>query len=1012
MKSAHLPRLRSSLLVTLFVAGAVAARSAEPGPEISAKDLPRLPAIAADKALGTFQIRPGLKLELVAAEPLVRDPIEVCFDENGRMFVVEMIDYSEMRNEKPHWGRISVLEDTDGDGRYDKSTVFVDDLPWPTGIFWANGGLYVTATPDIFFCKDTNGDGKADTREPVFTGFGVDFAPYAVDKLNMQAMLNSLRWGLDNRIHGLTAPNGGDITSPLTPKAKPVSVRRRDFTIEPRTQALGTEAGGGQYGLAFDDRGRRFTCNNSDHIRVFMYDTRYEARNPFYTTMPPALQSIAADGPAAEVYRTSPDEPWRLIRTQWRVSGATPGMVEGGGRASGYFTSATGLMIYRGNALPPEYVGDAFIADCGSNLIHHKKVREDGISLIGERPENEQRTEFLTSNDTWFRPVQMANAPDGALYIIDMYREIIEHPWSLPQNLKKHLDLNSGNDRGRIYRVVTPGFKPPALPKLGKAAVAELVQTLGHANGWHRDTAARLLYERQDRACVPLLEKFLRESPAPLGRMHALWALEGQNALKPDHVLRGLDDADERVRENAVLLSERFLGAKSPAAATVTPRLFALAADPSIRVRYQLAFTLGELKSATAVPALAAIVGRDAGDQWVRAAVLSSLAEGSGEMFRRTVAQLTELNRGGGEAAEKAQVAMQTFVRELVQVIGARNDAKEVAGVLDYAAQSKDPGLAFALVHGVGEGLQRAKAALPGERIQPIVARARQMAVDVKQPVPARVQAVELLALTTFAESGELLLSLLALTEPQPAQLAALQTVSHFTDPKIGPELAKRWNSLTPRLRNDALALLVARRERLPALLDAIEGGVIRRADLATPQMDFLMNHRDAAIKARAIKLLQVKNATTRQEVLAAFQPALTLGGDATKGKKTFTERCAFCHRLGGEGFVLGPDLVSVRNTGKEKLLIGILDPNREVLPQYLMYEVETKSGESQIGILSNETSTSVTIRQPFGNQVNIPRANIASMRSRGQSIMPELEGGLTPQDMADLLEFITTATQ
>jgi len=1005
------PRLRPLHFASLLALGVLASRGAEPGPEISAKDLPRLPAVAVDKAMGTFQLRPGLALEMVAAEPLVRDPIEICFDENGRMFVVEMIDYSEMRDQKPHWGRISVLEDTDGDGRFDKSTVFVDDLPWPTGIFWANGGLYVAATPDLFFCKDTNGDGKADTRELVFTGFGLDFAPYQVDKLNMQAMLNSLRWGLDNRIHGLTAPNAGDITSTLTPKAKPVNLRRRDFTIEPRTQALGTEAGGGQYGLAFDDRGRRFTCNNSDHLRVFMYDTRYEARNPFYTTMPPALQSIAADGPAAEVYRTSPDEPWRLIRTQWRVSGATPGIVEGGGRASGYFTSATGLMIYRGNALPAEYVGDAFIADCGSNLIHHKQVRADGISLIGERPAKEQRTEFLTSNDTWFRPVQMANAPDGALYIIDMYREIIEHPWSLPQNLKKHLDLNSGNDRGRIYRVVTPAFKQPALPKLGKAPVAELVETLGHANGWHRDTAARLLYERQDKACIPLLETFLRESTAPLGRMHALWALEGQNALKPDHVLRGLDDTDERVRENAVLLAERFLGANAPAAATVTPRLLALAADPSIHVRYQLAFTLGELKSAAAVPALAAIVGRDAGDRWVRAAVLSSLAEGSGEMFRRTVAQLTELNRDAGEAAEKAQVAMQAFVRELVQVIGARNETKEVAGVLDYASQSTDPGLAFALVHGLGEGLQRAKAAMPADRIQPIVARARQMAVDAQQPVPARVQAVELLTLTTFAESGELLWSLLALNEPQPVQLAALQTVSHFIDPKIGPELAKRWSVLTPRLRNDALALLVARRERLPALLDAIEGNVIRRADLATPQIDFLMNHRDAAIKARAIKLLQVKNATTRQEVLATFQPALTLTGDATKGKKTFTERCSFCHRLGGEGFVLGPDLVSVRNSGKEKLLIGILDPNREVLPQYLMYEVETKSGESQIGILSNETATSVTIRQPFGNQVIIPRANLAGMRSRGQSIMPELEGGLTPQDMADLLEFITTAT-
>jgi putative heme-binding domain-containing protein len=416
------------------------------------------------------------------------------------------------------------------------------------------------------------------------------------------------------------------------------------------------------------------------------------------------------------------------------------------------------------------------------------------------------------------------------------------------------------------------------------------------------------------------------------------------------------------------------------------------------------------MRSPQAVPALAAIIQRDAGDPWVRAAVLSSLAEGAGEMFRRVVALLADVDRLTGAGREQAQVALQTFARELVQLIGARNDATEVAAVLDYAAQARDPGLAFALVHGVGEGLQRAKARLPAERVQPLVARARKLAVDRTQPVPARVQAIELLALTSFAESGDLLLALLALTEPQPVQLAALQTLGHFNDPRIGPELTKRWSSLTLRLRNDALAILVARRERIPALLDAVEAQVIRRADFASPQIDFLMNSRDAAIKVRAIQLLAVKNASTRQEVLAAFQPALSLPGDPAKGRKTFTERCAYCHRIGGEGHVLGPDLESVRNTGKEKLLIGILDPNREVLPQYLLYEVETREGSSEIGILSNESASSVTIRQPFSKEVVVPRANIANLRSIGQSVMPELEGGLTPQDMADLLEFIATA--
>jgi putative heme-binding domain-containing protein len=771
------------------------------------------------------------------------------------------------------------------------------------------------------------------------------------------------------------------------------------------------EAGGGQYGLAFDDTGRRFTCNNSDHIRVFMYDARYGARNAFFT-MPPALQSIAVDGPAAEVYRTSPDEPWRLIRTRWRVSGAVPGMIEGGGRASGYFTSATGIMIYRGDAWPSDYLDDAFVADCGSNLIHRKKVRRDGIALRAERPADEQRVEFLTSRDTWFRPVQMANAPDGTLYIVDMYREIIEHPWSLPPSLKKHLDLNSGNDRGRIYRVVPDGYKPRKAPQLAKASTAELVELLAHPNGWHRDTAARLLYERQDRAAVPALEKLFSQSPSALGRMHALHALDGMSELRAGHLLRAFDDADPLVREHAIKLAEKFVSESSGQAAALRSRLLVLASDGAPTVRYQLAFTLGELHEPGRIKALAHIVHRDAGDSWIRAAVLSSLAEGSGEMFRETISFLANAPKADS-AAEKAQVDLQTFLRDLVQAIGARNDSNEVSGVLEYVAKATDPALAFALVHCLGEGLQRARASLPTDRIQPVIDRATKLAADKSQPAPARVEAVELLALTGFQQSGTLLFSLLDLNQPQTVQLAAMHTLGRFADPKIGPEVAGHWSSLTPRLRREALTVLLARPERIPALLDAVEAGTIRRADLASPQIDFLTNHRDRDLRARAIKLLTAAKTSTRQEVVAAFQPALTLTGDAARGKKIFVERCASCHRLGGEGYVLGPDLVSVRNAGKEKLLISILDPSREMLPQYLAYEIETKDDESFLGILVNETATSVTLRQSYAKDTVVPRANIARMQSRGQSMMPEgLESNLKPQDMADLLEFVTTAPQ
>ncbi len=971
-------------------------------PEADPAELPRFPPREVAGALESFTLRPGFRIEVVAAEPLVRDPIELCFDENGRMFVVEMIDYSERRDVRPHLGRIRLLEDTDGDGRMDRSQVFADDLPWPTAVFWAQGGVYAAATPDIFFLRDTDGDGRADRREVVFTGFAIDYAPYRTNQLNMQAMLNSFRWGLDNRIHGCTAPNGGEITSPRWPAGTPaVNVRGRDFAFDPRTGRLVAGAGGGQYGLAFDDRGRRFTCNNSDHLRVFLYEARYAERNPHFT-MPPALQSIAADGPAAPVFRTSPEEPWRVLRTRWRVAGLVPGPIEGGGRASGYFTSATGLMVYRGDAWPEEFRGDVFIADCGSNLIHRKKLRPDGVALVGERPADEQGTEFLTSTDTWFRPVQMANAPDGTLYVLDMYREIIEHPWSLPPGLKKHLDLTAGSDRGRIYRIVPEGFRPRPPPRLRAADTATLARTLAHRNAWHRETAARLLYERQDRAAVPELEALARRGTEPLGRLHALYALDGLNALTPRLLLAAIEDPDDRVREHAVRLSEPWL--RAPDSDPVLPaRLCSLAADPAPPVRYQLAFTLGETRAPARLEALERIARRDAADPWVRAAVLSSLAEGAAEMFERVRGWFA----GDGQAAGSGEYE---FLRQLVRMLGARNRPEEIGAVLAWVEQAP-AAVAFTLVHALGEGVQQARGSLDTHRLRPVLDRAAIVAADLTAPETARVQGIELLGLTDFTRSGDRLASLLDQGQPQAVQLAAVRTLNRFPDPAVGRLLAERWTQLTPRVRAAVLPVLLARPERAHRLLDQVEAGRVRRTELDSTQLDFLMNHRDPELRRRALRLLTGTVAGDRAAVVEQFRAALALPGHAERGRQIFAERCASCHRLGGEGFALGPDMVSVRNAGREKMLVNTLDPSREVFPQYLAYEVETRDGESLLGLLVQESSHQVVLRQAYGREVVVPRADIATLESLGKSLMPDgLEEGLSPQDLADLLEYVGTA--
>lgn len=549
-------------------------------PRVQAADEPdfkdELPRIAPHEpvdALATFRTLPGFRIDQVAAEPLVHSPVALSFDQSGRLYVVEMIDYSEQ--DKESLGIVRLLEDTDGDGKFDKSTAFAEMLSWPTAIVCYDGGVFVGAAPDIYYLKDTDGDGKADIRKTVFTGFG---------RSNVQGLFNSFHWGLDNRIHGATSTSGAQVRRGDAPDAPPVNLNGRDFAFDPRTLEIVPTSGGAQHGMSFDDWGRKFLSSNSDHIQLVLYEDRYIARNPHLIAPGPRV-SIAADGPQAEVYRISPVEPWRIVRTRLRVSGQVPGIVEGGGRAAGYFTGATGVTIFRGSAWPAEFAGQAFVGDVGSNIVHRKALTPNGVGLIANRID--EKKEFLASTDTWFRPAQFANAPDGNLYIIDVYREVIEHPASLPPAIKKHLDLTSGRDRGRIYRVTADGFRQTALPTLGKTSTAELVALLDNANGWHRDTASRLLYERKDSAAVAPLRKLAAAGSLPQGRMHALYALAGAGALLADDLLPRLADPHPRVREHAVRLSET-LAADSSA---LRDRLFSLIDDPDLRVRYQLAFS-------------------------------------------------------------------------------------------------------------------------------------------------------------------------------------------------------------------------------------------------------------------------------------------------------------------------------------------------------------------------------------------------------------------------------------
>jgi putative membrane-bound dehydrogenase-like protein len=954
-----------------------------------AKDLPRYPAVEPTDAVSTWQVKKGFKLELAANEPQVRDPIALCFDERGRMFVCEMIDYSEMRDVTPHLGRISVLEDVDGDGHFEKSTVFADDLPWPTGLIWANGGLYVGATPDIWRFEDRDGDGKAEVREKIYTGFGT-----GLKILNVQGLLNSFQWGQDNRVHVLAGGgNRGMITCLKRPDLKGMELGGKDFWFDPLTHEFGLEGGGAQYGMSFDNYGRKFACSNSDHLQYWLYDERDVAKNPYYT-MPPARQSIAADGGAAEVFRISPDEPWRIMRTRWRIAGVVKGAVEGGGRVSGYFTGATGTTIYRGDAYGDEFVNNSFTGDAGGQLIHRKIIRyaEDGINLIGERPADEQGFEFAASKDTWVRVVNFANAPDGCLYVCDMYREVIEHPWSVPDEIKKHLDLNSGNDRGRIYRIVPEGWKSDSRRgNLAKASGEDLVMMLGHPNGWHRDAAQRLLVERQDKTMQPLLRQVFQTKGGVFHKIHAFTVLLGLKSLDEDSVRHALSDEDAFVRERAVQL----------ASDAELKLISSLASDPSPRVKMTYAMRLS--KSENATDQLLKLGQANAANAWITAAILNGVQKDADRLLKAIV------------EADQNELAG-ALTQSLLGIIGQQRQPKSLEYALSVLADEKMPEATRKLgIKAIAAGLRRAGSSILAVDTEgQLAAVFEKAAMTVKGSAESeKLEAIELLAVSSKDQAQAALLTCLKADQSEAVQVAALRALSELDGKDVGG-LLSLWAGLKAKARETLLEVLLSRSEGALALLAEMESGRGGPTPWATPreltasQVQALVKHQDAKIAALAKTVLAAVIPPSRAEVVKTYRPALTAKGDAAAGKQVFLARCMACHAAGGEGIEVGPNLITVKSKGRDGLLTAILEPHKEVASQYIAYTVVTKSGQTMMGIISQDEAKSMTLKMMGGALVTIPRADIKGSRSNGQSLMPEgIEQGMTVENMADLLAFI-----
>jgi putative membrane-bound dehydrogenase-like protein len=951
----------------------------------------------------TFRVPPGFKVELVACEPDVVDPVAMAFDEQGRIFVAEMRGYPNagVATGQENRGRIKCLTDKDGDGYYETCTTYAEGLRFPSSVMPYKGGLLVSNAPDLIYLEDTDGDDKADRQRVLYTGFNLD---------NIQQLLNSLQWGMDNWVYACAGNKGGEARSVEKPDAPPVVLRGRGLRFHPDVPgSLEPTSGGGQYGLTADAFGHWFTATNSQHLRQIVLPDDALRRNP-YLAVPAVSLDIPDHGAACQVFRRSPFESWRVERTSrrvadpryanWSPTEKVPG---------GYVTSGCSPVVYLANRFPAAYRGNTFMCDPANNLIHRDRLEPNGpATFVAKRVD--EGCEFLASTDNWFRPVWLTVGPDGALYVLDFYREVIETPLSLPDDIKKRLNLES-RDRGRIWRIAPDDGRKPSRPDLRRAASADLVRHLGDANVWWRMTAQRLLVERQDKSAVPALEALARQGASAEARLHALWTLDGLHALAPALAAAALADASDGVRENALRLGEQFLANSPP----LRDAALAAGADPSARVRFQAALTLGALGGPEIVRALTGILYRDGSDPWVQTAVLSSAAHSAPELLAALTRDVKFLHQPHASAV----------MTRLATVIGAQADDSALGRVFKLLGEQPDTAAwPVAVLDGLGQGLQHGKRSLSKlwEQPPPVLAeavhgvlplfrRAAEVATDPKRNVSDRATALRRLGYGPFAVAADALAAALGPQNPPDLQAAAVRALANQDHPKVAELLLAQWDSYGPAVRREAVEALCARPDRLAKLLDAVAAKRVAPAQLEAARRAQLLRYPNATLRKRAQELLASAGSPDRRKVVEEFRPALDLTADVVRGKQVFQKNCLTCHRLGDEGHEVGPDLRAVLgNKTKEALLIDILDPNREVDPRYVNYQVTTTGGRVITGLLAVETPASVTLRRADKAEDTILRTQIESMQATAQSLMPEeMEKQLSKQDLADLIAFLLT---
>ncbi|MDA7916194.1 c-type cytochrome [Verrucomicrobia bacterium] len=984
-----------------------------------AKDGPLSP----EESIAQFQISKKLRVELVAAEPDVVDPVAIAFDEHARMYVAENHGYPLDKN--PAVGVVALLEDKDKDGRFEHRTDFATGLTFPNGLLPWKGGVIVTCAPDILYLKDTDGDGVADVKRVLLTGFSV--------ASTTQLRVSHPTLGLDGWVYLTAGLQGGEVYAPEKPELGKVKFSKNDSRFHPETLEFQAISGRSQFGQSFDDFGNRFSCANRNPIWHHVFQPWHLKRNPNFS-FTETFQIVGDAQGDAKVFPLSSDT---------TTAGYHPRLM--GTPHAGSFTSACATYLFRGRWGRGRDNQSVFVCEPAQNLVQRQELISRGSTFDSKRVSEEK--DFLVTEDSWSRMVYATQGPDGCLYLVDFYRKTLDHPQYLPEEMRATADFQSGRDRGRIYRVTNhsyfdDGSHPLPTPpmKTGELFKEKKFGEFMGESGWLRDTEFRLRMENLKE--LPLVEMrsvltnrygwghrnptIFWDSQAR-GATRALWLLHQSGELTIND-LNMSTNASSAVDGQIARIIEQRIGNQ--------PELLSLLGDLSStrspESRFHVAMALGATDQPERLEHLVQLAFVKGNDKWMDAAILLGVQDdefGFSERFmNRLVKGPSSKVRalwGGGYSFEKGTYDNGAFLGSLGQVIGKGHSDDELVEALpkylgslstEKADQRRD------FLSGVLKGLESRRRpfqkliADKGEEgtallelVQKDFSESLSILMDSEQSEMVRIQALELYTKLAVANEYSGLIPLLAEKGQLNLRLAVVDAlVATGNSDVVAPLLDDLWRGFGLEMARRVVDRMLARGSTTPMLLSAIKEGVVQQWMVDANRRGRLMKSKDKKISALAKEVFGELESGDRMAAYEKAKAVLKLDRDVAKGRKVFTRSCATCHKYGNEGASVGPDLTGVRNQPAEALLLHIIVPGYEVYPGFAGYEVETNDDRVLSGLLMAESDNSIRLKMAQGIEETILRSDILELRSGSLSLMPDaLEQTMTPEELAGLIGFL-----